>query len=254
MVPQLPQEVAETIIDCLVSKRNPLYLDSVLLRNLGSCALVCRAWVPRTRFHQFSTRCMHGPMNWEKIFKMPHYSQLLRTIDFFAYSPQDITSFFQVIHQFHALTYLQMGSLNVAEVPPFDGSSLPLRKIRFDDFGGKTLNAIWKFLCTFPHLEILDFNSLYVSQPGGDPIHGIASYPPLSHIGIYQDFESLSAPEYTLEEFIWSICRFPFARRLKALDVYVDWKNTNPSCLNELLRLCGSTLTRLSLWVFPLCK
>lgn len=49
--PTLPVEICEHIIDHLVDESSPT--EDKVSRDLRACRLVCRAWVPRCRFHLF---------------------------------------------------------------------------------------------------------------------------------------------------------------------------------------------------------
>ncbi|KAJ7705415.1 hypothetical protein B0H17DRAFT_1037870 [Mycena rosella] len=48
----MPQEIVDIVIDCLVDSipASPFSSDT---RTLATCALVCRSWVPRSRYHLF---------------------------------------------------------------------------------------------------------------------------------------------------------------------------------------------------------
>lgn len=107
------------------------------------------------------------------------------------------------------------------------------------------MNVIWKFICSFPHLEVLDFLSVSTARAGdGLPTDGIITFPPLTHIGISGD----ALGDVKIAEFVRSLVHFPFVRKLKALKVDMGWLSiVGDSCFNELLELCGPTLTRLSL-------
>ncbi|EMD34656.1 hypothetical protein CERSUDRAFT_107279 [Gelatoporia subvermispora B] len=73
---QLPQELWEGIIDHLGS---PLDRQSVL-----SCALVCRAWLPRSRFHLFNTVYLRTPRQIRRLEEVmdegPHLKPLVTEI------------------------------------------------------------------------------------------------------------------------------------------------------------------------------
>lgn len=55
---KIPLEVCEQIIDCVAEEPLPAPIDSfffrTLLRTLASCALTCRSWCPRARYHRMS--------------------------------------------------------------------------------------------------------------------------------------------------------------------------------------------------------
>lgn len=249
MAPRIPQEVVEMIIDWLQADQatNTLMRDIDCLRTLNQCALVCRAWAPRTRYHRLSTIWIYEEEDWtcwEKVFGMSRYSQLPRTM---CYSlppdPSHLSKLFDTLPQFRGLTCLWMERLIVGSVPIFDGSSLPLRKLHILGIYGDTMKDIWKFVCAFPLLEVLEFNYMDVSTRGVIiPSDGIMNFPPLTHVGVV----GVSLDEI-LAEFIRSLASFPFARQLKALDVPIYWRDTDDVFLNDLLALCGSSLTRLSL-------
>ena len=57
---RLPLEVCEMIIDMLAGSYDVYAMDRSSRRNLNSCRLVCRDWVPRCRFHLFDEISVHS--------------------------------------------------------------------------------------------------------------------------------------------------------------------------------------------------
>lgn len=239
--PKLPIELVEMILDWL----NPqIASDDEKIDTLNQCALVCRAWVQRCRYYQFSGMVIGEEADWTRwanVYNSPNNVHFIRTVALYSCTLDDLRKIRRIAPQLSRLEDLYIEFLDLRSLPQIGVFDLPVRKLHFDGLHGKTMKDVWKFICGFPNLEILDFRRVSFDFIGGNNYtEGLASFPPVTHIGV----EDYSGSGGTVE-FVRALAELPFAAHLKALRI--SWPDHDEHYLNMLLALCGSTLTRLDL-------
>lgn len=160
--PTVPQELQETVIDCLCD-------DYVTLK---SCALVSRAWWPRCRYHLRSTLTLADSKSLEvakALFSDPAVAFIVRKLSIGAtqsyphWSPAHLSIIAPLVHlthlsiAFQLMTRLAIDATFPAQIPTL--THLTLNKAMFPSFD--TFEA---FLNRFPNVQSLNLRLIYWSR------------------------------------------------------------------------------------------
>ncbi|KIM86665.1 hypothetical protein PILCRDRAFT_815901 [Piloderma croceum F 1598] len=173
---KIPSELADTIIDCL-------HDDS---RALASCSVVCRAWLPRSRFHLF-----------EHILLEPSRLQLFDLLDSplstiapyvrclhleegrgrYSYEPEWLNKALPRLAVFTAVESLEvdLARFDLLETETTRGlvsNFRMLRNLHFWHVKFRTFSQLVDVLGECPHLEHISFDCLFYQDKWDTPHEG----------------------------------------------------------------------------------
>ncbi|KAK7684202.1 hypothetical protein QCA50_012526 [Cerrena zonata] len=157
---KFPTEVYETIIDYVAE------ISGSDRRHLGSCARVCRAWVPRAQMCLFSVIAFSFPPQLQSLLSFQHTIRrkpfLLRYIksfnaDYHDGAPRPTT----LLTAYHmpGLERCYIASLDLKRAPPslyrFPSSASSVQVLRLYDCETGDINQLCRFLTSFRSLSTL---------------------------------------------------------------------------------------------------
>ncbi|EMD31054.1 hypothetical protein CERSUDRAFT_120173 [Gelatoporia subvermispora B] len=258
----LPPEITDRVIDFL-------HYDISTLRR---CALVCRAWLPASRFHLFQCAYVTSRDGWGHpdspfLHFCPHLAPFVREVVLSTPSWRDggVDHVLSVLQELHTVKRLVLLDWNIVSFVPKDTSAFAhITELTTSDFA---VGSLAGFIAHFPRLEVLKLYDSHSSRLGpvrdASDISTILSRIPLRrldiarwHEPIMQAVSRASLPKLTCLFWITTSPEDPSPQLiLSALshslqEVTLDltlWcrKEPNPEDYFDLFKWCPSGLRML---------
>lgn len=187
-MPILPVEVWENGVDWLVAGYNQTsrnYSDGVdLRRDLSSCSLVCRAWLPRARMHLFANLRItaSGLSIYAAIIRRsPMLRPFAKELHFFNAYPEvsddnvmsrtveTASHLVRILHKLPHLYSLVLGNIDLSiehpHLPRYVAALHSINELQFLTAAPTRLPHLAGFLCSFPHLSTLTLSVPITVEP-----------------------------------------------------------------------------------------